>query len=181
MALQKVVQELKNYLTDSMQGVHTALPGKIVSFNAKACEADVLPSGKFKKPDGTFIDFPKIPGVPVYFPQGAGQGAVIAFPVMDGDECLLVFTEQALDTWRTGAESNTDLRFDLTNAVALVGLFSKACPLVKEACDSGSIIVESGGERIQIKGGEINIRCSGNVNLTAGGSVNLKAPAVNLN
>jgi hypothetical protein len=146
--LSEFTQELKNLVSDMIRDVHTALPGKVVTFYPDRCEADVLPYGKYKKPDGGTLDFPKVPGVPVYFPQGAGQTATIVYPVKPGDECILLFSEQALDIWRNGAASDTDLKFDLTNAVALVGLFAKPNALVKEAVEKDAIIVDRSGTRI---------------------------------
>ena len=69
-----------------IRDVHTATPGKIVSFDADKCEVTVLPFARFKKPDGTMTDFPAVSHVPVYFMQGAAQGATIVFPVKKDDE-----------------------------------------------------------------------------------------------
>jgi hypothetical protein len=205
MAYQEVMQELKLLMADTIRGVHTMIPGKVVTFDPDKCEADILPCGKFKKPDGEFMDFPRINGVPVYFPQGAGQTATIVYPVKAGDECMLIFSEQALDTWRTGAASDTDLRFDLTNAAAIVGLFSRVNPLVKEACDDNALIIEKDGERVRLKKGETYIRdtagqsitmtpaqttmivnnlvvqSSGNVTIAAGGNVAITGARIDLN
>jgi len=172
--VQEFTQEMKNATHEVLREVHTALPGKIISFNPDKCEADVLPYGKFKLPDGSQLDYPQINGVPVYVMQGSGQTATFAYPIKPGDECLLLFSEQALDTWRTQAESDTDLKFDLTNAVALVGLFSQPNPLVKEACDDDAVIIEKDGERIRLKKGEICIQD------TAGQSITLTPDAVTL-
>ena len=158
-------QELKNLIGEKTRDMHTVLPGRVLSFDPDKCEAVVLPHGKYRKPDGTAMDFPQISSVPVYFPQGAGQTAIIAWPVKPGDECLLLFAEQTLETWKSGAASNTDLRFDLQNAVAIVGLFSKANPLVREACDTNSIIIRSAGA----------------VNIASDSTVSVNAPVINLN
>lgn len=203
--MQLFTQEMKNLISDMISDVHTAIPGRITSFDPEKCEASILPYGKFRKPDGELIDYPKISGVPVYFPQGAGQTATIVYPVKPEDECLLLFSEQALDTWQTGAESDTDLRFDLSNAVAIVGLFSKPNALVKEACDDDSLIVEKDGERVRLKKGETYIRdtagqsitmtpdattmivnnlivtSKGEVSITAAGTMTLIGATVNIN
>lgn len=203
--MQELTQEMKNLMQDTIRDVHTVIPGKIVTFDPDECEAAVLPFGKFKKPDGTLMDYPKIPSVPILFPQSAGQTATIAYPVKPEDYCLILVSEQALDTWRTGVASNTDLRFDLTNAVAIVGLFVKASPLVKEACTDNALIVEKDGERIRLKKGETYIRdtagqsitmtpaaitvqannaivnSNGNASITASGSVTVKGSTVNIN
>ena len=166
--IQEVSQEIKNTVLGSIRDLHTALPGKIISFNPENCEADILPFGKFIKPDNSLMDYPLLNRVPVYVMQGCDQTATIAYPINPGDECLIIFSEQTLDTWRTKAESSTDLKFDLSNAVAIIGMFAKPNPLVKEACLDNSIIIEKDGERIRLKKGETYIKD------TSGQSIHLK-------
>jgi len=149
--MQEFTQEIKNLVLNMIRDVHTATPGKIVSFDADKCEATVLPFARFKKPDGTMMDFPAISHVPVYFMQGAAQGATIVFPVKKDDECLILYSEQALDIWRVSAETTPiDLRFDLTNAIAVVGLFARSNPLVKEAVSKDAVIIDRNGSRIML-------------------------------
>ena len=156
--IQEFTQEMKNLIQDMIRDVHTMIPGKIVTFDPAVCEASVLPFGKFKKPDGGMIDYPQINRVPVYVMQSSGQTATMAFPIKPGDECIILFSEQALDTWRTKSESNTDLRFDLSNAMAIVGMFSRPNPLVAQACSTDAIIIERSGSRITLQsGGKVDI------------------------
>jgi hypothetical protein len=160
--------QVNKSVLELMDGMHTAIPAKIADFDAAKCEATVAPYGKLKKPDGTFMDYPKIGEVPCIIPQGNGQKTSMAFPIRSGDECLLIVSEYTLDTWRGGgAESANDLRFDLTNAIALVGLFSKPNPVVAEAIAEDALILANGSSRIIVKSGEIilrgNVRVEGNV------------------
>ena len=182
---QEFVQELKNTVLDIVREVHVALPGKILSFDPGKQEARVKPAAKYRKPDGGLIDFPDISHVPVLFPQGMGRAATICWKLEPGDECLLVFMEQALDQWRTGAESRTDLRHDLTNAVAIPGLFAKPNPHAKRACENESIIiqresvfVELFDKRIEIySDGDICGKADANITLAAGVDVSISAKA----
>ena len=50
-----------------------------------------------------------------------------------------------------GQETDTDLAFDLTNAICIPGLFVKPNPVVKDACDNNAIIVDVKGTRITVK------------------------------
>ena len=50
--IQKFVQQIKNTVQESLDGIHTCIPGEIVSFDAAKCTAIVKPKGKFKRPDG---------------------------------------------------------------------------------------------------------------------------------
>ena len=82
--MQEFVQEVTDTVKDTLKGVHTAIPGSIVSFDPGTGLATVLPTMKFKKPDGTTVDFPPGHRVPVVFPQSMGQQATIAYPVKAG-------------------------------------------------------------------------------------------------
>ena len=202
-----MVTELANQVNKSiselLNGVHTAVPGKILEFDKAKCEAAVMPCGKLQKPDGSFIDYPKINEVPVMMFQGNNQKTTIAFPVLPGDECILIVSEYTLDTWRgSGEESENDLKFDLTNAVAIVGLFVKANQLAAEAVDDDALIIEHNKNRVIFKGedevkvhlsgdtsqvtltpdkitmqtaGDIELNADGNISINAKGNFNAKA------
>ena len=86
--LQEFTQELKNNIADTLRDVHTLIPGKIVTFDPDKCTASVLPFGKFKKPDGSMMDYPQLNEVPVYVMQGSEQTATVVYPVKPEDECL---------------------------------------------------------------------------------------------
>jgi hypothetical protein len=190
---------------DILRGLHTVIMGKIVKFDPDKDEASILPFGKFKKPDGSMMDYPQLNEVKVYIMQGSEQTATFVYPVKPDDECIILFSEQTLDTWLTKAASNTDLKFDLSNAVAIVGMFSKPNPLIKEACKDNSVIIEKDGERVRLKKGETYIsdtagqsitltpdattiiannlkaQTPGIVNIKAGGSVTVTGSIISLN
>lgn len=94
---------------------------------------------------------------------------------------LLIFLEQALDQWRTGAESDTELSFDLQNAIAIPGMFAKVNPLVKRAYDNQSIIlqrkeiyVELFDKRIEgYTDGDIDIEADENIDITSGANLTI--------
>ena len=172
---QEFTQELKNYLRDYLQDIHTVLPGEIVSFDAGKCEATVKPTAKYWKPNKTKLDFPDLFEVPVFFPQGIAQGATIVYPVRPGDECMIFFTEQALDQWRTGAETDTDLRFDISNAIALVGLFSVPNPHVKRSDVNESIIIQRAETFIEFFDGKIEIETNGDIYVKAASKIEVES------
>jgi len=164
--LQEYTQAMKELMADKIRDIHTVIPGEIVSFDPDKCEASIQPLAKYKKPNGDMMDFPQLNEVPIFFLQSAGQTATLVYPIKKDDECLIFVSEQTLNTWRTGAESNIDLRFDLSNAIALVGLFVKPNPLVKEACDDDALIIEKDGERVRLKKGETYIRDTNDQSIT---------------
>jgi hypothetical protein len=144
--------EIEKLVQDMQQNMHTCIPGKIESFDAAKCLAVVTPTGQFLQPNGKLLDYPQINDVPVHVLQYAGQKCTIAFPIKKGDECLLFFAEQQLDKFRDGEDAKCDLRFDLSNAIALVGLFRQTNSVVKEACDNDAMILDHNGQsRVTIK------------------------------
>lgn len=179
---QEFVQEITNTVRENIKGLHTACPGKIVSFDTNTGLATVLPMMKFKASSGNVIDYPQITGVPVWMPQAMGQQATIAYPIKPNDGCILIFAEQSIDYWMYGQETNTDLGFDLTNAICVPGLFPTANSAMKDACDNNSIVVDVNGTRLSVKDGGIsvkgNVSVEGNLSVkgdftTSGGTVRL--------
>ena len=73
------------------------------------------------------------------FPQS--KNVTIAWPIKKGDGCLLVFSEQALDYWMYGKETDTKLKFDLTNAIAIPNLTSGGNSTMKLACDEDAVAI----------------------------------------
>ena len=155
--LQDFVQQVEKLVTDLIADVHTAIPGTIVSFDTGSCKASVLPKGKFKTPDGRLFDYPTINDVPVVFPSGAGQKVGIAYPVKKGDGCLLIMAEQALDEWLYGGESQTDLKHDLTNSIAIPGLFNVGGSGIAEAAEKDAVVLYSGGAKVIISKEQIEL------------------------
>lgn len=171
--LQEFVQQVKNTVRKELETVHTAIPGKITDFDASTGLATVTPLMKFKRQDGSSISYPAISGVPVVIPQAYGQSATIAFPVKKGDGCLLLVAEQSLDYFMYGQETSIDLQFDLSNAVCIPGLFSKANSVLKDACNANAVIVDVKGSRIKVASGVVQIdatRIALNGNVTVNGS-----------
>ncbi len=155
--LQEFTEQIGRTIEEFLSGIHTAVPGEIKHFNPATCTASVLPKGQFKTPDGRVFDYPVVNEVPVIFLQG-GQDVTIAYPIKAGDGCLLIICEQALDYWKYGGDTKADLKHDLTNAVALPGLFNRPNATVKEAIENDSIIIKKGDSQITLSQSGIAIR-----------------------
>lgn len=170
---QELVQSIIDLVNDMISGVHTAMPGTITSFDPATCTATVLPALSIRKPDGTSLAYPAISGVPVVFPQGAGNNFSVSFPVKAGDGCLLVISEQSLDRWMYQRETASDLRHDLTSAIAIPGLFASGGAGVQKACSENAVVIMAGASSIAVKTDQIeikgNLRVDGNI--TATGSI----------
>ena len=156
--MQEFVDQINKSARSATEDMHTALPGEIKSYDPDKGVATVLPKAKFTKPDGSMMDFPEISGVPVMFPQS--KNVTIAWPIKKGDGCLLVFSEQALDYWMYGKETDTKLKFDLTNAIAIPNLTSGGNSTMKLACDEDAVAIAAGDTKAKItpKTAELSVR-----------------------
>ena len=120
--IQEVVQEIEKTVRDGLKGIHTAMPGEIKSFDPGSGRATVTPNGKFTSSSGKRMAYPAISDVPVAFPVCQSAGVGVAYPVKAGVSCIIIISEVELDEWRSGAESEGSLQFDLSSAMAVPGL-----------------------------------------------------------
>jgi hypothetical protein len=74
------------------------------------------------------------------------------------------------------------LRFDLTNAVAIVGLYSRPQPLAQEAQRDDKLIIQKNGHRFHISPNEMLLKFSDSVFIhMSGGGIIFKGPRLDLN
>lgn len=94
------------------------------------CRIDVQPVVNKKYIDGEILEYPEILSVPVQFPSSSTSA--LTFPINQGDNVLLVFSQKGLDVFKSGATSAhdpIDMRsFDKRDAIAIpcVSPFSKS-------------------------------------------------------
>lgn len=150
-------KQLKQMFQDSLRNVHTCIPGEIKSYDASKGTGSVQPHGKFKKGNGDYLDYPELSNVPVIIPQFMDQKATIAYPIKEGDGCFLFFSEQQLDTWKDGRNPKSDLRHGLSNAIAIVGLFTDSNPVMEDACNDDAIIIDREDTRVIVKKEQITV------------------------
>lgn len=176
-----------------LKDVHTATPGIVVSFNSTQQTASVQPAIKriFRTIDVDKevlvpSELPILINVPIVFPRGGGFS--LTFPVLKGDECLLVFAERAIDAWHKfgGVKEPSNKRFHaLSDATAFVGLSS--IPNKIPAYNSTDVVLrnDQGDQTITLvknknidldTPADININSGSSVNVTATSTVNVTAP-----
>lgn len=124
--------------------LHTAIPGKVISYDATKQTAEVLPVVQAAEPreDGgtTLTRLPSIPNVPVQWPRGGGYA--LHLPLAAGDHVLLVFSEAAIGHWRASGEIAPpgDLRRgSLGYPIAIPGIAPDAAPLADAPANEGVI------------------------------------------
>lgn len=89
------------------------------------CRIDVQPVVNKKYIDGEILEYPEILSVPVQFP--CSSTSALTFPINQGDNVLLVFSQKGLDVFKSGATSAhdpIDMRsFDKRDAIAIPCVF----------------------------------------------------------
>jgi len=149
-------------LIDSKTGeINTSLPGVIVSYASG--RASVQPIPKKRYADGDVLPFPILQNVRVCWPSFAGGMAGVKGPIMPGDKCLIVFSQQAVD-------GTDDMRrFDISDAYVI-------------PCDLGTAGPGDSGNNADLTmfygTGSIRIGAGGAMTITAPGGVTITAPSV---
>lgn len=175
--------------------LHTALPGRIDSFDPETQTATVQLTIMriLIKRDG--IQEEKVPepiakliNVPVVFPRGGGFS--LTFPVKRGDECLVVFVERSFDLWRrTGKVSLPGARrfHSYSDGVAFVGFNSQPNLIPDYSANAVELKEDSGGGKITLSpGGDLKIATSSRVSVETSeatvdaSDVSVTAPTITL-
>ena len=160
--------------------IHTSGPGIIKSFDSAKQTAVVRPAiQKLFRGQG-FKPLPELMDVPVQFARGGD--IVQTFPVKSGDECILIFSERAIDHWhaRGGVQPPSDFRtHSLSDAFAIVGISSEHRIIPDFNNDAMELRTLDGKAKIQMDGDQnITLQSqSGNIAISsAAGKVTLNAP-----
>lgn len=174
--MQEFVQQIENVVREATYDIHTALPGTIEAFDPASGMAVVKPQGTMNMKNGKKLSYPAIVKVPVMFPRG--QNTVIAYPVNPGDGCMIIVSENDMKPWMShGKETDSDMKFDLTNAVCIPGLYGEGNETMQKAQEENAIILinedmelmlkkdglsaEYRGSRITMEETAVNLACGG--------------------
>ena len=131
--------------------LNTCLPGIVQSFNQSAQTVVVRPAIQRIFREKGAVDLPDLVDVPVKFPRGGGF--VLTFPISKGDECLLSFSQRAIDFWwaKGGVQLPSELRtHDLSDAFADVGYSSKPNVVGSLRMDGAELRSLDGSNRIAL-------------------------------
>ena len=124
-----ITDVIKDWISNRLADVNTVMPGRIVDYVPAEQKASVeIVIKRLLNTEGAnkTVDVPAIINVPVVFP--ATPKSMLTFPLEKGDGVLVVFSQRSLDVFLRAAD-NAPLdpedfrRFDLTDAIALPGLF----------------------------------------------------------
>ena len=117
---------LDSYMTSALSSVHTALPGKVVSYDEGKHRAKVKPATRMLMDNGVKIELPELLDVPVIFPSA--KSFDLEFPLDKDDGVLLIFQELDISEWKADESTPTAVtssRFNLDSAIAVPGMFPK--------------------------------------------------------
>ncbi|MGP9557219.1 Gp138 family membrane-puncturing spike protein [Psychrobacter sp. AOP7-A1-24] len=159
-------------ISSALMDVHTSMPAIIMSYDANTRTITAQPAIQRVFSDGEGIsgpmNLPPCVDVPVIFPGGGSYE--ITFPINEGDECLLIFSERCIDSWFVSGEPNVPADYrqhDLSDAIAIVGLKSlaKATPT-----DNAGMNIGSATNKIAITDDDVSITVNGSnhINITDG-------------
>lgn len=118
---------LDHWLKSRLESVHTAIPAKVVAYDAGTQRGVVQPLIRHCSINGRKTTLPEIKNVPFVFPTTAMGGLLL--PVNPSDQVLLVFAEAETGTYKASdgsapVDADSPLRFGLANAIAVVGLWA---------------------------------------------------------
>lgn len=169
---------LRQAVRSALIDTHTALPGRIQSYDAATQTADVVIEleREFEGDRGVreAVAIAPIPDVPVLHPRAGGYA--ITLPVQAGDPCLLVFSERDLSGWlQTGqpAVPASARRHDYADAVAILGLSPSPNALSPAPAGDGIEIRSDDGTTVVKVGADVDITAAGAVSIDSGGAVTL--------
>ncbi len=128
-------------ITSFLAGVHTSMPGKVVTYFPETQKADIKPLLKTLTVHGDGSELvesiPIIPDVPIHFMRAAGFA--MTFPLEPGDLVCLHFAESSIDNYLSsqGDDSDPDdfRKHDLSDAIAVPGFY----PFTKSIGDISSV------------------------------------------
>lgn len=142
--------------------LRVACPGIIQSFNPTEQTVTVQISLRelVRKENGAheWVTISPLLDVPIVIPHAGGYS--ITMPINAGDECLVIFSDMCIDAWFTygGIQNQLELRrHDLSDAFAILGIWSQPNKIKNYSVDSMQIRNKKGDAYIELKNNDINI------------------------
>lgn len=158
-------ETLRRVLDARLMDLHTALPGRVQSYDAATQTADIEPMIKRGVPTGGEEDevaletLPVLPSVPILFPSG-GQ-CFVTFPLAVGDPVLIVFCERDTSQFRgTGAVSDPGVptMHGLSGAVAIPCAFGPRSAAMSGVSTTDLVVGRANGlANLTIKSGTAEV------------------------
>lgn len=200
-------EALTTMTLDHLLTTRTAIPGIVKKVNIEGgalitVDVDVAIYNMVTADDGLTVKnepIPTITKIPFVVPWGKAAGLLLSVPINVGDDVLLIFADRSIDNWQsTGkmsapAEDTIPRIHDLTDAIAIPGIFNNVTSKQVAGYDSQSIalrdienkvsikvskndaIIRYGSNTITVNSGNIDLACSGSTISMSGSSITISA------
>ena len=177
---------LNAFFDFKMSGMFVCMVAEVLNTGKlEQCRIDVKPIVNHEYKDSTVVKYPTILSVPVQFPSSSTSA--LTFPINQGDNVLLVFSQKGLDVFKSGATSAhdpIDMRsFDKRDAIAIpcVNPFSKSIndPVKRTLFHSVDDMVMTHNIGLPTEC-EVRMKPTGKIELTSALQVDIKAPITNV-
>ena len=186
----------QNNAADIMFRMRCAIPAIVQSYNPGQNTVEAQPAirERLVMEDGSiqYLNLPLLINVPVVFPSSGS--ASITFPISKGDECLIIFSDLAIDNfWTSGLVQNPIevRRHDLSDGIAIPcslsltrtrgagkGMNIQGSPVTIK---SGQSSVEVAATTIKLTQGETSVTVDGTSTVlkAAGTSITMNNTGIN--
>ena len=139
--------------------IHTALPARVLKFNASDNTVQIELMVNELKRDGVSVVLPPLDDVPVQFFRGGDF--VITTPIGAGDFGLCVFAERCIDGWFASASKSEPLDFrlhDYSDGFFLTGFSPRSAAVKNVDLDGVCMRTLDKGTYIKLTSGKILIK-----------------------
>jgi hypothetical protein len=171
-------ESLRLAMDDKVSSIWTALPGIVSAVNLAANTVSVQPAiqGAVTDASGNVsnVNLPVLVDVPIVFPSAGGFS--LTFPIVAGDEVLVIFSSRCIDTWwqSGGIGKQAEARMhDLSDGFAIAGIKSQATKIANISNSSVQLRNNDGSTFVEIDG-------SGNITLKSATLITLDSPLVQM-
>lgn len=174
---------VNSHIENALSEIHTAFPAQVLRYDAAKQCADMQPVIKKKLRDNSVLPMPVIHNVPILFPSSGG--ALLSFPVNEGDTMLIICCERSIDSWLSSDGSQIDpedtRKFNLSDAVAIPGLYTFGKNLHPASNDvllqyfSANISLKNNSSISISTDSELNINCGSDVVIHSAKSIQIKS------
>ncbi len=152
---------LSKAMTERLTEMQTSGPAIVTAYDpvTQHCSAQPAVHDAYEDERGDRVAeaVPVISGIPVAFPRGGGFG--MTFPLVPGDEVLLVFSRRCIDRWKTKGgvvDPGDDRLFHISDAMAIPGGASLARALANPGADH-MVIGQDAGCRAHFYPTEVSV------------------------
>ena len=143
---------IEQSMTNQINKINTAIAGTILSYSAG--RATVQPQGTKQYEDGRTLPYPVIYNVPIIFPTGDGGNAGITFPIKPGDGCLLIFSQDNMQTFLSKTKTDDQRHFQLSDAICIPGMYTGKFAAVES--NGNDVTLANSGSKVMLGGGGFN-------------------------